>query len=404
MQVLAESQALRTTLAVREQWNKFVLEPARALAGVAPAGRRIVIVIDALDEAGDSARDIMLEVFAELHQLPPIFRVFVTSRPDDDICAALRGRLFATSRNMEDIREESTRRDIQLYIHHQLRSIDSPTTEKLLIKADGHFQWIATACRFIKNGKEIQGYEWVGGDLMDRLNLVVESSTAYELDGLYTTILQDRFQAHVQLEAFLIRFRLVLGRVLHVQQPLTLLALTELRGDQEKENTTANLLKLLGSLLQGVSGNPDIPVQPLHASFRDYLMTAERSTKFCVTINHEHDHSNHLAMACLKVMKSLSFNMCKLKSSYLQNDQVLDLEMRIKSCIPEVLQYACRSWSHHISTTAQRTSALLQSLRYIIEEKILFWLEVLSALKEVNLASVQLLQLQRWTKVKNQVL
>ena len=97
-------------------------------------------------------------------------------------------------------------------------------------------------------------------------------------------------------------------------------------------------------------------------------------------------------------MKSLQFNICKLETSYLQNDKVSDLQTRIELHIPEALQYACCFWSHHI-TNVSMFAPLLKAIQVVLEEKFLYWLEVLSLLQKVNTAAVHLLELQCWVKV-----
>ena len=96
-------------------------------------------------------------------------------------------------------------------------------------------------------------------------------------------------------------------------------------------------------------------------------------------------------------MQSLRFNICGLESSYLRNHEVADLQARIES-IPEQMRYACCFWSHHICG-APMSDSLLHALQVILEERILYWLEVLSVLQKVNIASMHLRELQHWAQV-----
>lgn len=266
--VLKHSQAVRTSAAVEEQWSKFVLGPAQKLAQSRTAARRIVIIIDALDEAGNlPTRKIMLSVFKQLCKLPPLFRVFITSRPEEDIHMAFDTQALVAYKNMAEIDEGSTMSDLESYIHSHLSSVNSLTTASLAKKSAGNFEWVATACRFIQGESTVE-YEWAGINFQDRLNLVLRKGETHGLDGLYTSILNSRFSSHVQNLDFRSRFHAVLGQVLYTQQPLTLNALAELREDQKGKEDTKGFLCLLGSLLQGVSGKETLPVRLLHTSFR----------------------------------------------------------------------------------------------------------------------------------------
>src|SRR6202044_891345 len=73
--VIKGNRSLRTTRSATEQLNKFILEPAKALMSIGP----IVIVIDALDESGNSSyRRALLEVLSRrAADLPINFRVLI---------------------------------------------------------------------------------------------------------------------------------------------------------------------------------------------------------------------------------------------------------------------------------------------------------------------------------------
>ena len=102
-------------------------------------------------------------------------------------------------------------------------------------------------------------------------------------------------------------------------------------------------------------------------------------------------------------MKELQFNICHLESSYLRNDEVSGLQEHIQLHIPEALSYACCFWSYHIASVPMSAS-ILNELMFILEKKFLYWLEVLSLLEKVNIASMHLLQLQHCVQVKEVVL
>ena len=62
---------------------------------------------------------------------------------------------------------------------------------------------------------------------------------------------------------------------------------------------------------------------------------------------------------------------------YASNSEVEDLQTRIDDKISAALEYACRSWHHHLTETGGETSDPIPHLRIFLEAKFLAWLEVL---------------------------
>jgi hypothetical protein len=138
-----------------------------------------------------------------------------------------------------------------------------------------------------------------------------------------------------------------------------------------------------------------------HQSFSDFLIDPARSTsKFFVKREQE---TRTLTMACLRVMRDeLRFNICDFESSYLRNAEVPDLASRIEEHIPSHLSYSTLFWSSHLAEITFDIE-VFGALQYFMENQFLFWLEVLSLIKRVNLASSMLLMLSDWIKVRFQL-
>jgi len=138
-----------------------------------------------------------------------------------------------------------------------------------------------------------------------------------------------------------------------------------------------------------------------HQSFIDFLIDPARSTlKFFVK---REQQSRALTMACLRAMKDeLQFNICDLKTSYLRNAEVPDLPSRVEERISPRLSYSTCFWANHLAETPF-DSELFENLQYFMDNQFLFWLEVLSLVKQVNLASSMLLMLVDWLKVRFQL-
>ena len=69
--------------------------------------------------------------------------------------------------------------------------------------------------------------------------------------------------------------------------------------------------------------------------------------------------------------------MCELPDG-VANSEVADLEERVKEHISQALEYACMSWYKHL--VGAIPARITPILRRFLEEKFLFWLEVLSIL------------------------
>jgi hypothetical protein len=152
------------------------------------------------------------------------------------------------------------------------------------------------------------------------------------------------------------------------------------------------LVEHLGSLLSNVT-SPKLPIIPLHASFHDFLTNQGRSGDFYIDL---HDARRQLVISCLGLMlHDLKFNICGLETSYLANVDIPDLESRITKYIPSALSYACRFWGDHLERIPFDPDVTTK-IRSFFEEKFLFWLEVLSLIGSVNIATSALSAVKGW--------
>ncbi|KIM74066.1 hypothetical protein PILCRDRAFT_80418 [Piloderma croceum F 1598] len=94
----------------------------------------------------------------------------------------------------------------------------------------------------------------------------------------------------------------------------------------------------------------------------------------------------------------LKFNICNLETSYVSNDNICDLNDRIQNHIPDHLAYACHFWADHLQK-AKFTPRVLSDIDDFLSQQLLFWLEVLSLVKEVHIASPALLSTADWAQV-----
>ena len=133
----------------------------------------------------------------------------------------------------------------------------------------------------------------------------------------------------------------MMGQILDSAEPLPLDALNFMRScfpDQREHYKVEDIVGHMGYLLSGTA-NSYTPIQPLHASFHDFLTDKSFSGNFFVEVSKV---QCDLAFASLRVMEhKLRFNICDLKSSYIPNSEDFGLEERVKRCIPPHLSYSC---------------------------------------------------------------
>jgi hypothetical protein len=377
-------------------FESLILDPLNDLHIVGP----ILVVIDALDESGNATGRAGLHTFLakNLIRLPSNFRVVITSRPEDGIERALVGAPSVTIRYMTDSKlAVTTHDDILVFLQERLPPDEFRNYgEELATKAEGLFQWAAVASQFILDPPGRFGYskkKCINHLLKPSANRAGQDP----LDELYREVLEGYF---TDQEARLL-FRSVVGQLITSIEPLSIRSLTTLRrhaddldDDDDDDDAAVVLLRRLGSLLSHVhSSDENLPIVPLHTSFRDFLIKKEKSGDFWVDLRHVH---RQMAYSCLDILLTgLKFNICNLETSYLANKDVADLKTRVDKYIPPALLYACRFWDDHLEYVGFE-AGLFEKLQALFEKKFLFWLEVLSLTNYVQRASAACSALDIW--------
>ena len=377
-------------------FESLILEPLKELHIVGP----LLVVIDALDESGDTTGGSGLHAFLakNLIRLPSNFRVIITSRPEHPIVSALDGAQSVKIKNMDDKElAAETHADIRAFFQQRLPSNEfRHYVEKLAVKAEGLFQWAAVASQLILDPPARFGYS-----KKKCINHLLEPSTNPHgrdlLDGLYKEVLEGYF---VDEEARVL-FRSVVGQLITSIEPLTIRSLIPLQQhathDKDSDAAVTGILSRLGSLLSNVnSSDKNLPIIPLHTSFRDFLTNKDKSGEFHVGVRDAH---HQLAYSCLNLLLDLrdgvKFNICKLETSYLANDDVEDLNARVDQHVPPALSYACRFWGNHLKHTDFKMD-LFRKVDTFFKEKFLFWLEALSLTRIIGLAPSAFASVNMW--------
>ncbi len=374
-------------------FKSLILEPLKDLHIVGP----ILIVIDALDESGDVTSENGLHKFLaqNLSRLPSNFRVFITSRLEDDIESVFVGAPSVRIKHMDDLElAAKTYDDILAFLKEKLPLDEfNHYGDELAKRAEGLFQWAAVACGYILKPPGSFGFS-KKKCIEHLLRLSADYRGQDPLDELYKDVLEGYFIHQVAR----LLFRSVIGLLITTFEPLSIRSLTTLRhhtsNDDDDYNAVVEMLRHLGSLLSNVnSADQNLPIVPLHTSFRDFLTNKEKSGDFFVSLRDAH---RQLAHSCLDLLlKDLKFNICNLESSYLANKDIEDLNSRVDKHVSPALLYACRSWDDHLEYVDLETD-MFGKLRTFFENKLLFWLEALSLTSDVGLASAACSALNMW--------
>ena len=392
-EVIKDKSSLRGTRDYRTLFECLLVEPLKNL----PLPGPILIVIDALDESGDTVGKNGLHSFLAEHlvELPSEFRILVTSRSEHGIELAFVEASSINTLYMDDAELAlKTEQDIGLYLQKELPpDVFKSDGIKLAKAAEGLFQWAAVACGFINSPPASFGFS--KKKCVHRLLGHSRDRNGQDpLDKLYEEVLE----AYFKPDEAQILFRSVMGQLFAAIEPLSINSLIALRrhasiDEPEDPDPALQMLCHLGSLLSNVtSSNHTHPIVPLHTSFRDFL-TSKKGGVFYVDLQDSHCQLAHSCLASM--LDKLEFNICKLDSSYLANSDVPDLESRIIRYIPPALSYACSFWGDHLEHLVFDDD-LFVKLRSLLETKFLFWLEVLSIKNSVPFALRALSFLSMW--------
>ena len=347
-----------------------------------------VVVVDTLDESGSDGsqyeqRRTFLNTITKWSRLPKQFKLIVTSR-DDRVPNSFRTACYHIILDTRDIAGLEAMNDVRVFIKSRFATIAagnyslSPTwpgeliIEQLTARAAGLFVWADMVVKFVEQGIPNM-----------RLNCILRDRFSYgaeRLDLLYRQVMNLSFQDATSDELEI--YKLVVGVVVLTKVPLRRLDLKYFLGKDEEDASITSILLKLSSV---ISVTADEVIHISHLSFTEFICDPCRCGKLFAI--HRGTHDRIISLACLQVMRTeLRFNICQLETSYIRNVDVPGLASRIKNFIPTHLSYSCHFWSDHLQT-AIIDMATIDIVKRFLQSHILYWLEVLSLIKEVNIAS-----------------
>lgn len=370
------------SLSFSEQWRQLVLSPLSKLQS--ESCQSYILIIDALDEC-ENDKDVMiiLQLLAKARSVTTIrLRVFLTSRPDTPIRYNMHYTIPAEHQDfiLHDIPLKIVNHDIYLFLEHTLRIIRQELTlgadwpgevilRRLVLYACGLFIWASTACRFIRDGKQVA---------RKRLDKLLEGSssaiTAPEkhLNEIYLTVLKHSIPSELsdeEKEEVYDMLKHTLGSLVVLLSPLSISSLSKLLqlSREDVDSTFVDLHAILN-----IPKDPTCQLGLHHPSFRDFLLNKDRCRDFWVD---EQEAHQILAAGCIQLMsQTLKKDICEMLAPGSQASQVKS--SRIQKCLPPEVQYACLYWIQHLQRSGSQAYDGEKAHQFL-QAHLLHWLEAL---------------------------
>ncbi|KIM72482.1 hypothetical protein PILCRDRAFT_803728, partial [Piloderma croceum F 1598] len=374
----------------------MIEEPSKRSYAFFPQDMAPIIVLDALDECRCDTRDrsqwnALLRTLSRWSDLPRVFKIIVTSRDPVSKSFSEKTCKHIVLLTGDLVTPEATR-DIHHFFTERFAKITETVSSKwpghrrilqLTTQAAGLFIWAETVMNFVERGIP-----------EEQLDLVLKGNFGggQDLTNLYRQVLEQSFgeSDSRMLEAL----TTVLGVIVLAKVPLR-------RSDLQYFVCETDLVihRILAKLSSVISmDTAEGTLRVIHLSFAEFLCDKERCPKnFFIDRNMQ---SEKLTAMCLQVMRDgLHFNICDLETSYNRNDDVEALAARIKKHIPGHLSFSCRFWAVYLQDVTGNeftNGTLLDEIENFFYSRFLYWLEVLSLIKELGMAPVALRIVARW--------
>jgi len=354
----------------------------RPLATLASSSRPIVFIIDALDECS-SERELaeLLKLLADFECETKV-KFILTSRPELHI----RGTPISnpdhnTILQLHTICVDEVTSDILLYIATTLKDAAPEATwytdrdiDLLAVLCAGLFIFASTILLYVLDPDDDE-------DRQDRLHRATSAvatctATTAAVDKIYELVITEASRLDKVDTIELEKMKPILACILMARAPLSVEALGTLI--EIKAGRLRASLRRLHSVVHLPADDKELGLRTLHASFGDYVRErAPQHLRIAGTLGHE-----VIARGCLRRFSrdDLCFNVSRSRTSFETNSESMF------DWISASLVYACLHWAHHIDASSDR-SAFDEDIGRNFRSKFLFWLEVLSVLGKVGLAS-----------------
>ena len=388
-QTLETQKANIRGLDISMQFKHLIAKPLQEVFGTCV--KPLVVVVDALDEC--DSYDKLLTSLVAWSQLSKSLKLLITSRQHHKIQSRLRSVCVHHNLSTGHAVSTQTSDDLEKYFVARFSEVTGmppkwpgPAKVSFLVrKAAGLFVWAKSAVDFILHN---------GGDPEERLNIIsADSGEGIDVvDHLYHQVISVALQGLRQPEKTALK--LVLGSIIIAKNPLRIKDLAELLGVKD-----ALLNSIIGQLSPILSISNTSYLHICHWSVADFLLDSERSQDLWVDAQF---YSLCLAEFCLKFMNGkLKFNFFDLKTSYVLNKHIPELNDHIKSVKSTALDHASYFWASYLQKNCDEIIKL--EVQGAVEEfltvHLLHWLEIMSMMGTVNHAAQLLLLAANWSEV-----
>jgi hypothetical protein len=245
---------------------------ANPLKNAIQGGReRNLIVIDALDEAGEAGRNPLVEMLARhAPLLPDWLGIVVTSRSE----SAVTGPLQGLNPVIIDTRTEANKEDIRQYLRHHFSRLfehraDVPSLlNTIQEKSEGVFLYIERFCEDV---------------MLGHISLDHPEQFPQGLGGIFHQWFQRQFPDEGIYEKTI---EPMLGAILAAREPLPVEILQKLFNWKETE--LRKWLRKLGSLFPVTKATDSETIKPYHKSLVDWLGDEAKAGSYFVSVMEGH--------------------------------------------------------------------------------------------------------------------
>ena len=367
------------------QAQALLLEPLRAISQYS---RKVVVVIDGIDELANTEPSILSKVTSILccimSDLPANVKFLIFSRPEQWITAKIPPHI-----NRLNLTTENSGYDVYLLVHAKLRELaevhewnDWPSevqVSRLCQLAAGHLGLAATALRWI--ARQI---EYEGSARRDEVLEEVSQLGTGEIDELYALILRRILPLQDPArKRYLKGLKTVLGCLVVLQEPLDIGSISTLLSLDDFD--VPHCMKRISSLIvDGTEPPTERTVPQVHKSVVDYLVSRRADSDFRIDPTEQH-HS--LTTTCFKSIWRLTFNIGHITSSHGIYEDI---------SISQDITYPCQWLGRHLENGGERVT-LVRDVDKFMKTRFLRWLEVLSlqyVVESVAISTLKILEKQ----------
>lgn len=378
---------------MKEQFEKLILQPLSEVERISITMRKLVIVIDALDECEreSDVKNILYLLSQTQHLKSNHIRIFLTSRPELPI--RLGFRKMSADVVLQDIPQAIIEHDISSFLKSKFAKIkddyncshlpdsslpaDWPGNSRirtLTNMASPLFISAAVVCRFVGDPR------WHPEERLTEILRYQTSNPSSSFDGIYLPVLDRLIKGltNFEKEIIVLEFREVVGSIAVLATPLSKASIAGLV--DLPENTVGATLDSLHSVFS-IPTNRQLPVRLIHLSFREFILDPEERGKSPFWVDEKERH-DAIATRCLKLMsKHLRKNICRLELP-----ETLHTEVKSKAIdeyLPADIRYACQYWVYHLEQS-KRSVRDRDAVHVFLLEHFLHWLEALSLIRKLT--------------------